>query len=92
MVIDSSVVIHNPHDGDLKIKKREDTEKIKPVEGSGKSDNPELDFEKDKIKEKTIQSHRFDVGAIYNKNGEIDGGWDNDEKTGMKAKTIDILV
>ena len=88
MVIDSSVVIINPHDGELRIKKREDAEKIKPVEGSGKSDDPELNFDKDKIKEKKPGLNRFDVGTVYNKNGVIDQG----ENKRMKAKTIDLLV
>ena len=88
MVIDSSVVIINPHEGELRIKKREDTEKIKPVEGSGKSDDPELNFDKDKIKEKKPGPQRFDVGTVYNKNGAIDQG----ENKGMKAKKVDLLV
>ena len=88
MVIDSSVVIINPHDGELRIKKREDAEKIKPVEGSGKSDDPELNFDKDKIKEKKPGPHRFNVGTVYTKNGEID----QSENMGMKAKTIDLIV
>lgn len=92
MVIDSSVVINNPHEGEFRVKKREDAEKIKPVEGSGKSDVPELDIDKDKVKEKTPETRRFDTGEIYKKNGEIDREWNREENSGMKAKTIDLLV
>ena len=44
MVIDSSVVINLPGDGEFRAKKRDGPEKIKPVETSGNSYEPELDI------------------------------------------------
>ncbi len=90
MVIDSSAVIINPNEGEFRIKKREEVENIKPVEGSGKSDGSELNIDKDKIKEKTAGSRRFNTGDIYNKSGGIDR--ESDKKIHMKAKTVDLLV
>ena len=92
MVIDSSIVVNNPHDGEFRVKKREDAEKIKPVEDAGNSDEPELNIEKDKITEKSHEKRYFDTGDIYNKNGEIDQEWKRDENKEMKAQTIDLLV
>jgi hypothetical protein len=92
MVIDSSVVINNPHDGDFRIKKREDAEKIKPVERSGSSNESENNMEKDKIKEKRHETRRFGIGDMYNKNGAIERERNGNENTGMKATSIDLLV
>ena len=90
MVIDSSAVINLPHDGEFRIKKRQDAEEIKPVEKSGNSDEPELDISRDKITEKTPETRRFDAGDLYNKYGEIDS--DRDKDTEMMTKTIDVIV
>ncbi len=90
MVIDPSVVINLPHDGEFRAKKRAGPEEIKPVEKSGDSDEPELDISRDKITEKTPEIRRFDAGDLYNKYGEIDR--DRDENAGMKANTIDVIV
>ena len=92
MVIDSSVVINNPHDGEFRIKKRDDAEKIKPVEKSGSSNDSENNMEKDKIKEKRLETRRFGIGDMYNKNGGIERERNGNENTGMKATSIDLLV
>ena len=90
MLIDSSVVINLPHDGEFRIKKRQNADEIKPVERSGKGDEPELDIKKDKITEKNPDARRFDAGEIYNKYGEVDR--DGNEDTETKAKNIDVVV
>ena len=90
MLIDSSVVINLPHDGEFRAKKREGPEEIKPVERSGHGDEPELDINRDKITEKTPETRSFDAGDIYNKYGEV--GRDRNENTEVKAKTIDVVV
>jgi len=92
MVIDSSVVINLPHDGEFRVKKRQDTAEIKPVEKSGKSDDPELDISRDKITEKNPEVRRFDAGEIYNKYGEIGHEKKREEETEIKYKTIDVIV
>lgn len=92
MVIDSSVVINLPNDGEFRVKKRQDAAEIKPVEQSGKSDDPELDISRDKITEKTPETRRFDTGEIYNKYGEIGYERNGDGETEIKPKTIDVIV
>ena len=92
MVIDSSVVINSPHDGEFRAKKREGPEEIKPVEKSGNSDGPELDISRDKITEKTPETRSFDTGDLYNKYGEIDRDSNGDENAATKAITIDVIV
>ncbi|MBN2419681.1 MAG: hypothetical protein JXL81_09880 [Deltaproteobacteria bacterium] len=92
MVIDSSVVINLPHDGEFRVKKREGPEEIRPVEKSGDGDKPELDIGKDKITGKTPETRRFDAGELYNKYGEIDRERNREDNTGIKANTIDVIV
>ena len=89
MVIDSSAVVNLPHDGEFRAKKKQDTAEIKPVETSGKGDEPELDISRDKITEKTPEVRRFDAGEIYNKYGEISNG---DDEGQMKTTSIDVIV
>ena len=90
MIIDSSVVINLPHDGEFRVKKRQNAEEIKPVERSGKGDEPELDISRDKITEKTTDTRHIDAGALYNKYGEVDQA--GDEELEIKAKNIDVIV
>ena len=90
MLIDSSIVINLPSDGEFRAKKREGPEEIKPVEKSGNGYEPELDIKRDKITEKTPETRRFDAGDIYNKYGEVDR--DRNEDTEVKVKAIDLVV
>jgi hypothetical protein len=92
MVIDSSVVINLPHDGEFRVKKRQEASEIKPVETSGKGDEPELDISRDKITEKTPEVRSFDAGEIYNKYGEIGNGGNGDDEAQMKTKSIDVII
>ena len=92
MVIDSSVVINLPHDGEFKVKKREGPEEIKPVEKSGDSDEPELDISRDKITEKSPETRRFDTGELYNKYGEIDRDRNSDSNVEEKVNSINVIV
>ena len=92
MLIDSSVVINLPHDGEFRVKKRQDAAEIKPVEKSGKSDDPDLDISRDKITEKTPEIRRFDAGEIYNKYGEIGQERNGEGETEIKPKSIDLIV
>ena len=92
MVIDSSVVINVPHDGDFRTKKKEGSEDVRPVEKSGDSDKSELDISRDKITEKTPETRRFDAGTIYNKYGELDQDSNREENAEMSKKTIDVIV
>ena len=92
MVIDSSVVINLPHDGDFRIKKKEGSEGVRPVEKSGDSDKSELDISRDQIAEKTPETRRFDAGTIYNKYGEPDRDNSREKDTEMGKTTINIIV
>jgi hypothetical protein len=92
MVIDSSVVINLPHDGEFRAKKRDGPAEIKPVEKSGNSDEPELDISRDRITEKAPETRRFDAGNLYNKYGEIDRDRSGNENAVMQEDTIDVIV
>jgi len=92
MLIDSSVVINLPHDGDFRTKRKEGSEDVRPVEKSGNSDEAELDISRDKITEKTPETWRFDAGTIYNKYGELDRDSNREEDTEMSIKSIDVIV
>jgi hypothetical protein len=88
MFIDSSVVVINPVEGEFKVKKRDEINKIKPVENSGSSEEMELNNNRDKITEKTPDTRRFDTGTIYNKYGETD----RDENAKINTKPVSVVV
>jgi len=92
MVIDSSAVINIAYDGDLKVKKKEEGQEIKPVDGSGSGSEPELNINKDQITEKTPEARKLDTGDIYKQNGEIKDEENSGKNQEMKAKTIDIVI
>ncbi|MBN1903760.1 MAG: hypothetical protein JW927_01550 [Deltaproteobacteria bacterium] len=88
MIIDSSVVINNPGEGEFKVRKKDGPDKIKPVEKSGGSEEAKLNNNRDKITEKNPDTRRFDTGTLYNKYGEPD----RDDNAGAKPKPIDVVV
>ena len=92
MVIDSSAVINLPGDGEFRTKKRDGPAKIKPVETSGNSYEPELDISRDKITEKAPETRRFDAGDIYNRYGELDRERSEEQSANVEADTIDVIV
>ena len=92
MIIDSSVVINIPHETDYKIKKKEETEDIKPVEDSNNSNRAKLDFNKDRIENKKKGATERDTGSIYGNKGELQSEDLNTRPPGFEDINVDILV
>ena len=88
MLIDSSIVVMNPVEGDFKARKKGELGQIKPVENAGKGKEAELKNDRDKITEKKPDTRRFDTGALYNKYGEPD----RDENDEVKQKPVNVVV
>lgn len=92
MVIDSSAAFNITHDGDFKVKKSEEVQEIKPVEGLGNSNESALDIDRDRVTEKKPETRQFDTGDMYKQNGEIDREGNQDKNTEINAKTIDMVI
>jgi hypothetical protein len=92
MIIDSSVVINTPQETDYKIKKKDETEDIKPVEDSNNGKRAELDFNKDRIEDNQTETMARDTGAIYGNKGEIQYERLNSKPPGSEGDNIDIIV
>lgn len=92
MVIDSSTIINVLFENESRIKKAEDSQKIKPVDNAGGGREPELNISKDKVTEKRPDLRRFDTGDIYKQNGDIKNEDTLDHNPGIKTKSIDIVI
>lgn len=92
MVIDSSAVVNLPYDSDIKVKKKENAQKVKPVDDPGKGNEPELNINKDKVTKKTPEMRKFDTGEIYNQNGSLKDNGDLFKDQEVKEKTVDIVI
>ncbi|MBN1625108.1 MAG: hypothetical protein JW944_01175, partial [Deltaproteobacteria bacterium] len=71
MVIDTFASMPATQETDIKVKKRSDAEDLNPIEESGESNSPELDFNKEEIANSRAEDTVRDAGETYGAKGHL---------------------
>lgn len=92
MIIDASASINMPQDIYNKSKKKDESEEIKPIEQSSESNNPELDFNKDKAITAQDDVGVSTTGDIYSNKGELVQKMEARENSPDENVNVDIFM
>lgn len=92
MIIDPLMIVNAPNDHDYRIKKKEETEDVKPVLDTNGGNKSELDFKKDRVGEERAITRSGNTGAVYGNRGELRGETSGSGFSGREGLNVDIVV
>jgi len=92
MSIDMSSAIPMIHTTDIKINKEEESQRVRPVEGSSESGNTGLQLNKEGFTEMIVSDSLTGVGDTYSTKGELVKEVNSRPNGGNRNMTIDMMI